>query len=104
MFYKKGCQEKSSPSTGGREDFGLDIQPTVCKCPRFCSRDFALACLSFLWVSSFGGDDANRVLKLGNSGSGHVLPHRPGVAAVFGGAEQRALGSPQHFANGIGGA
>jgi hypothetical protein len=20
-FYKKGCQEKSSPSTGGREDF-----------------------------------------------------------------------------------
>ena len=64
-FYKKGCQEKSSSSTGGREDFCLDIQPTVCKCPRFCSRDFALACLSFLWVSSFGGDDANRVLKLG---------------------------------------
>jgi hypothetical protein len=64
-FYKKGCQEKTSPSTGGREDFCLDIQPTVCKCPRFSSRDFALACLSFLWVSSFGGDDANRVLKLG---------------------------------------
>src|SRR5271156_819487 len=64
-FYKKGCQEKTSASTGGREDFGLAIQPTVCKCPRFCSRDFALACLSFLWVSSFGGDDANRVLKLG---------------------------------------
>jgi hypothetical protein len=27
-FYKKGCQEKSSPSTGGR-GFGLDLQPTV---------------------------------------------------------------------------
>ena len=65
-FYKKGCQEKSSPSTGGREDFCLEIQPTVCKCPPPISlRGFALACLPFLWVSSFGGDDANRVLKLG---------------------------------------
>jgi hypothetical protein len=27
-FYKKGCQEKSFPSTGGREDFRLEIQPT----------------------------------------------------------------------------
>src|ERR1035441_10683700 len=26
-FYKKGCQEKSSPSTGGREDCCLEIQP-----------------------------------------------------------------------------
>jgi hypothetical protein len=46
-FYKKGCQEKSSPSTGGREDFSLEIQPTDCKCPpiafeRFCSGLFAL--------------------------------------------------------------
>ena len=63
-FYKKECQEKTSPSTGG-EDFSFDIQPTVCKYPRFSSRDFALACVSFLWVSCFGGDDANRVLKLG---------------------------------------
>ncbi len=31
-FYKKGCQGKTSPSTGDREDFSLDIQPTVCKC------------------------------------------------------------------------
>ena len=41
-FYKKGCQGKNSPSTGGREDFSLDIQPTVCKYPSisldgFCS-------------------------------------------------------------------
>jgi len=35
-FYKKGCQEKSSASTGGREDFCLDIQPTLCRrAPRF---------------------------------------------------------------------
>jgi hypothetical protein len=27
-FYKKECQEKSSSSTGGREDFSLEIQPT----------------------------------------------------------------------------
>jgi hypothetical protein len=64
-FYKKGCQEKTSPSTGGREDFCLEIQPTVCKCPPISLRGFALACLPFLWVSSFGGDHANRVLKLG---------------------------------------
>jgi hypothetical protein len=29
-LYKKGCQEKNSPSTGGQEDLCLDIQPTVC--------------------------------------------------------------------------
>ena len=27
-FYKKGCQEKTSPLTGKREDFCLEIQPT----------------------------------------------------------------------------
>ena len=27
-FYKKGCQEKSSPSTGGARRFCLEIQPT----------------------------------------------------------------------------
>src|ERR1700678_3745644 len=32
-FYKKGCQENKSPSTGGREDCRLEIQPTDCKCP-----------------------------------------------------------------------
>ncbi len=32
-FYKKGCQENTSPSTGGQEDFCLEIQPTDCKCP-----------------------------------------------------------------------
>jgi hypothetical protein len=64
-FYKKGCQEKSFPSTGGREDFSLEIQPTVCRAYRFRSTGFALACLPFLWVSSSGDDDANRVLRQG---------------------------------------
>ena len=52
-FYKKGCQEKTSPSTGGREDFSLEIQPTDCKCPsialeRFGSGLFALP-VSFIF-------------------------------------------------------
>ena len=63
-FYKKGCQEKSFPSTGGRDSF-LEIQPTDCKRPRFRPRGFALVCVPFLRGSSFAGDDANRVLKLG---------------------------------------
>ncbi len=29
-LYKKGCQEKTPPSTGEREDLCLDIRPTVC--------------------------------------------------------------------------
>src|SRR4030081_2978548 len=64
-FYKKGCQEKSSPSTGRREDFCLEIQPTACeRAPRF-AREVRCACLPFPWLSASGGDDANRVLKLG---------------------------------------
>jgi len=46
-FYKKGCQEKTSASTGGREDFGLEIQPTA-----YCALDAlegcSLFCLLFL--------------------------------------------------------
>jgi hypothetical protein len=46
-FYKKGCQEKTSASTGGREDFGLEIQPTA-----YCALDalegFSRFCLLFL--------------------------------------------------------
>ena len=35
-FYKKGCQEKTSASTGGREHLCLDIQLTVWRSvPRF---------------------------------------------------------------------
>jgi hypothetical protein len=64
-FYKKGCQEESSPSTGRREDFCLEIQPTACaRGPSDLLERFVLACLPFPWLSSSGGDDANRVLNL----------------------------------------
>src|ERR1700730_19029463 len=65
-FYKKGCQEKSSPSTGRGEDSCLEIQPTACEraLPILLER-FVVAFLRFPWFSSSGGDDANRVLKLG---------------------------------------
>jgi hypothetical protein len=62
-FYKKGCQEKSSPSTGKRDSFSRS-SPLSVSAPDF-AEGFALASLPFLWVSSFGGEDANRVLKLG---------------------------------------
>jgi hypothetical protein len=64
-FYKKRCQEKTSASTGGREDFCLEIQPTAVSVPPIRWRGFALACLPSLWGSSADGDDANRVWKLG---------------------------------------
>ena len=41
-FYKKGCQEKSSPSTGWREDFRLEIQPTACECAHRFAREVPL--------------------------------------------------------------
>jgi hypothetical protein len=48
-FYKKGCQEKNSASTGGREDFCLEIQPTAVSVPPDSLERFALACLPSLW-------------------------------------------------------
>jgi len=43
-FYKKGCQEKSSTSTGRRGGCGLDVQPTaVSACPPSCWVGLALA-------------------------------------------------------------
>jgi hypothetical protein len=46
-FYKKGCQEKSSSSTGRREDFVLAIQPTLSV--RACSGLSFLAGFIFWW-------------------------------------------------------
>ena len=41
-FYKKECQEKSSPSTGGREDFGSrDPAHFTVRVPLDCARGFA---------------------------------------------------------------
>src|ERR1700719_211230 len=47
-FYKKGCQEKSSPSTGGREDFVSRSSPLHCKSASSTSREvLLLSCLPF---------------------------------------------------------
>src|ERR1035438_5661529 len=65
-FYKKECQEKSSPSTGGREDFVSRSSPLHCKSSSRSAREvLLLSCLPFLWFSWSSGDHANRVLKLG---------------------------------------
>src|SRR6266498_4960067 len=49
-FYKKGCQEKSSPSTGGREDFVSRSSPLHCKsASRFAREVLLLSCLPFLF-------------------------------------------------------
>ena len=48
-FYKKECQEKSSPSTGGREDFVSRSSPHHCKsASRFAREVLLLSCLPFL--------------------------------------------------------
>ena len=48
-FYKKGCQEKSFPSTGGREDFVSRSSPLHCKsASRFAREVLLLSCLPFL--------------------------------------------------------
>ena len=48
-FYKKGCQEKSSPSTGGREDFVSRSSPLHCQsASRFAREVLLLSCLPFL--------------------------------------------------------
>ena len=50
-FYKKGCQEKTSASTGGGVSC-LDLQPTVyVSAPPQFAEGFALDGLSFPWFS-----------------------------------------------------
>ncbi len=60
-FYKKGCQEKTSASTGGREDMCLDLQPTVCASAPRCAQGFCSGWFSLPVVFAAGGDNANRV-------------------------------------------
>ncbi len=62
---KRDVKKKVLPRPEAEKIFVSTSSPLSVSAPRFRSRGFALACLSFLWVSSFGGDDANRVLKLG---------------------------------------
>src|SRR6266550_4591942 len=81
-FYKKGCQEKSSASTGGREDFVSRSSPLHCKsASRFAREVWLLSCLPFLWLSSSGGDHAKRVLRHGKR-EGYLSGSRVGGGAL----------------------
>src|SRR5271157_4639518 len=62
---KRDVKKKVLPRPEVEKIFVSRSSPLSVSAPRFRSRGFALACLPFLWVSSCGGDDANRVLKLG---------------------------------------
>src|SRR3984893_17387630 len=62
---RRDVKKKSSASTGGREDFCLEIQPTAVSVPPDSLERFCSGCLPSLWGSSADGDDANRVWKLG---------------------------------------
>jgi hypothetical protein len=63
-FLDEGCQEKSSASTGGREDFGLEIQPTAVSVPPDSLERVLLWLVCHPCGSSADGDDASRVWKL----------------------------------------
>ncbi len=60
-LYKKGCQEKTSPLTGGRGDLCLDIQPTVCTSVPCFGQGFCSGWFFLRLVFSAGSDNANRV-------------------------------------------
>ena len=61
---KRDVKKKVLPRPDAEKIFSRD--PAHCEqCPSICPRGFVLACLPFPWLSSSGGDDASRVLKLG---------------------------------------
>jgi hypothetical protein len=64
-FYKKGCQGKSSPRPDAEKIFVSRSSPLPVSVPLDSLERFVVACLPFPWLSASGGDDANRVLKLG---------------------------------------
>jgi hypothetical protein len=49
---KRDVKKKNSPSTGRREDFCLEIQPTACECaPRFAREvPLWLVCISVAFI------------------------------------------------------
>src|SRR6266702_231186 len=66
LFYKKGCQEKSSPSTGGREDFVSSSSPLHCKsASRFAREVLLLSCLPSCSFHRPGGYHANLFFRPG---------------------------------------
>ena len=60
---KRDVKKKVLPRPEVEKIFVSRSSPLSVSAPRFRSRGFALACLPFPWVSSSGGDDANRVLR-----------------------------------------
>ena len=62
---KRDVKKKAPPRPEDEKILVSRSSPLTVSAPRLRSRGFALACLPFPWVSSSGGDYANRVLKLG---------------------------------------
>src|SRR5271170_2447193 len=62
---KRDVKEKVLPRPEVEKILVSRSSPLSVSAHRFRSMDFALACLPFLWVSSFGDDNANRVLRQG---------------------------------------
>src|SRR5271169_6928153 len=62
---KRDVKEKVLPRPEVEKILVSRSSPLSVSAYRFRSTGFALACLPFLWVSSFGDDDANRVLRQG---------------------------------------
>src|SRR5271169_67501 len=62
---KRDVKKKVLPRPEAEKILVSRSSPLTVSAPRLRSRGFALACLPFPWVSSSGGDHANRVLKLG---------------------------------------
>jgi hypothetical protein len=63
-FYKKGCQEKTSASTGG-EKIVVSRSSPLCRVPPDWLERGCSGCWLLPTGSSSGGDCAHRVLKLG---------------------------------------
>jgi hypothetical protein len=62
---KRDVKKKPLPRPEAEKILVSRSSPLTVSAPRLRSRGLALACLPFPWVSSSGGDHANRVLKLG---------------------------------------
>src|SRR4029077_1996187 len=63
-LYKKGCQEKSSPSTGGREDFVSRSSPLHCTSASPLAREvLVLSCFPSLSLSASGDDHCQSGLE-----------------------------------------
>src|SRR5260370_23100128 len=62
---KRDVKKKVSPRPDAEKIFVSRSSPLPVSVPSIRSRGFVVACLPYPWLSSSGGDDADRVLKLG---------------------------------------